>query len=958
MKPFWQKFLSRLIELGRNRIFVVFAVISVMFLVITGRLFSLQIVNGEEYERDFRLSIVRTLSITAPRGNIYDRNGKPLAYNRAAFSVQIDDSVNIDFEDKTLVAEDTYFRLKELGYEVKDILPVSMSTPYEYTLSAEDAADWLSSVGYNPETTAPRLMEVLLEPLSESRAAYDEKRAIASLALEASDRNLMLITLTAILWENGETVVDDLPITESEPHSFTYESESRIQSFMESVGMEKEELSYSAEETMEYLEEFFGAPECVPREVTRKMLAMRYLLYLQRYKKYQPITVASEISDETLAAVSENSALLPGVSIANSSLRIYPYGEYFSHMLGYIRRISDTEYEEWKDYGYSTSDIVGKTGIERAFELELRGTDGERIVEVDNLGRIINSAQTLAPIPGDNIYLTIDADLQIAAYNYLEETLKDVLVQKLLTTDPEEDPISLKSFFYSLAECNNIGVPEIFRSETLLGTKVCNLITERALYNLRAAAEEAVQAALNAGEPVPEQKEIVLDIKTSQGLADAKAAFLELINEGEISHRELCLLLYEQGKLNVDENYVQRIRTGSLTPLSVVLQALERGDITPGDTNLDPSSGSVVVTSVDGGEVLALVTYPSYDNNRLVNTFDNEYYNKLLTDPSTPLINRPLSQKKAPGSTLKMAIAVAVLQKGVVTPETLIYDEGVFTKASHPYANCWIAPYGGSHGYVDMSKAIEVSCNYYFYEAAYRLGNAKDGGRLESINTLAEYLSYFGLNDYTGIEISESAPGMATPEYKKELTLLYNPDAQEYEYRWNDGDTIRVAIGQSINNFTPAQICKYITTLASGGTRYRTHLLDRIQTAGGTVTKESGHVVENYLEIDEAHMDSITDGMVAVGRGNEGTLTEIFGDFEIITALKSGTAQENADREDHVWTVGFAPANDPRVAITVMLPYGDAEGSPSAVITKNVLSEYFGLNYYADNTYMQNTLAD
>ena len=134
--------------------------------------------------------------------------------------------------------------------------------------------------------------------------------------------------------------------------------------------------------------------------------------------------------------------------------------------------------------------------------------------------------------------------------------------------------------------------------------------------------------------------------------------------------------------------------------------------MSPADTALDPSTGSVVVSEVDSGQVLALVTYPSYDNNQLVNTFNNSYYNQLLEDTNTPLVNRPLKQKKAPGSTFKMISAISGLETGTITPSTVIADKGIFKDAGTPYARCWIySNNGGTHGAVNVSHALEVSCN-------------------------------------------------------------------------------------------------------------------------------------------------------------------------------------------------------------------------------------------------------
>ena len=165
-----------------------------------------------------------------------------------------------------------------------------------------------------------------------------------------------------------------------------------------------------------------------------------------------------------------------------------------------------------------------------------------------------------------------------------------------------------------------------------------------------------------------------IDISDSEQKTAAKQVLTKAVEDGTLSYTTMIFVMLEQGIITADDNYRSRIVSGELSPLEIIIDKLRTGDLTPAETNLNPCSGSVVVSDVNSGKTLALVTYPSYDNNELVNTFNNEYYNKLLEDPSTPLVNRPLMQKKAPGSTLKMVTAVAALETGIITPEHTIKD--------------------------------------------------------------------------------------------------------------------------------------------------------------------------------------------------------------------------------------------------------------------------------------------
>lgn len=929
---------ERLGELLRNRLFVLLAAAAVIFMILVGRLFFMQIVNGEEADASLTSSVTREVTIPAARGNIYDRYGRPLAVNEAAFSVEIDDSITVDYEDADAEAVSLYKKLIKNGYVVGDDLPITKDAPYEFTISSDELEEWKTNIGLTKKQmnyTAEETLNYLYERfgITDADMTEEEKRALVSLGININDKNIMITNLIMTIETNGGEIVDELPISQEQPYYFLLEDEDEILSWKSSVSMSEEELDYDAEESMQYLIELFGIPENISPSMQRKVAAVRYSLYLQRYKKYQPVTVAREINDEVIAAVEENLDKFPGVSVETESMRVYEDGEIFSNIIGYIRQISDTELQEYSEYGYTSGDIVGKTGIEKVMELELNGQDGKMLVEVDNMGRKISTLETEAPVSGDDVFLTIDKELQISAYNYLKDALADAIITRLTSELEKDVPVTLKQLFTSMIDSNNISVTEVMKAED--------------------GYQKVLKDIILAHDPD-------IDVTDSEDKTEAKQVLTNAVDNGTISYTTLIYVMIEQGVITADDNYKARIASGELTPFNVIIEKLESGDLEPAETGLEPCTGSVVVSDVNSGEVLALVTYPSYDNNELVNTFNNEYYNKLLEDPTTPLVNRPLMQKKAPGSTLKMITAIAGLETGVITPDTQIRDKGVFKDAGTPYANCLIYSLNGStHGYVDVSHALEVSCNYFFYEVGYQLGNDTENPRsLKGITILDEYYDAFGLNSPTGVEIGESAPSMASPSYKEEVIKWQNPEATSSQTAWTSGDTIRAAIGQSVNSFSAASMNKYVATLANGGTRYKMHLLDKVKSSDGTVTEEAEETVENVLEIAPENLEAVYEGMLLVTQGSKGTLRTVFKDFPIDVAAKSGTAEENKNLSSHVWFVGFAPYDDPQIAVTVMIPFGDVTGSPAAVVARNVIGEYMGLNYQSDSGYMENYLTE
>ena len=930
-------FKERLSELMKNRLFVLLVIVAAIFAVLVCRLFYMQIVNGEEASAGITSSVTREVSMPAARGNIYDRYGRPLAVNEAAFSIEIDDSIAVDYEDKNEQVVKLYEKMKQNGYTVTDNLPISRDTEPKFTISGDELEEWKTDIGLDKKQMrydAARTLEYLYDSYGlDETVDENKKREIVSLGINISDKNIMIMNLIMTIESNGGEIVDELPISEDRPYTFIIENEKEIQRWKKDVSMEGEELDYTAEESMEYLIDLFGIPQNMSPAMQRKLAAVRYSLYLQRFKKYQPVTVAREINDKIIAEVKENLDIFPGVSVETESMRKYEEGDKFSNILGYIRQISDEELKEYEQYGYDSGDIVGKTGIEKVMELELNGKDGKMLVEVDNMGRKISTLETEAPVSGNDVFLTIDKDLQIAAYNYLEDALAEAIITRLTSELEKDVPVTLKQLFTSMIESGSISVSSIMKAEEGYQLTLKNLILS---YN----------------------KDI--DISDSEQKTAAKQVLTKAVEDGTLSYTTMIFVMLEQGIITADDNYRSRIVSGELSPLEIIIDKLRTGDLTPAETNLNPCSGSVVVSDVNSGKTLALVTYPSYDNNELVNTFNNEYYNKLLEDPSTPLVNRPLMQKKAPGSTLKMVTAVAALETGIITPEQTIKDEGLFTKAGTPYARCMIYSLNGStHGYVNVSHALEVSCNYFFYDVSYMLGGETDDPTsLKGITILDEYYDAFGLNSPTGMEIGENPPSMASPSYKEEIMKWQNPEATPSQTRWTSGDTIRAAIGQSVNSFSAASMNKYIATLANGGTRYKMHLIDKVKSSDGSVTQQTEEVVENIMEIDRANLDAVYEGMRLVTQGSKGTLRNVFKDFPIDVAAKSGTAEENKNNSSHSWFVGFAPYDNPQIAVTVMIPFGDVSGSPAAVTARNIIGEYMGLNYEPTGGYMENYLTE
>lgn len=342
----------------------------------------------------------------------------------------------------------------------------------------------------------------------------------------------------------------------------------------------------------------------------------------------------------------------------------------------------------------------------------------------------------------------------------------------------------------------------------------------------------------------------------------------------------------------------------------------------------DADAGAVVVMNVNTGEILAMASYPDYNPEKYSEEYDPD-------DKTGKYVNRAIGAEKAPGSTFKMVVASAALDTGEITTKTRINDTGVY-----PYGDgqaCWYyRSYGVGHGYLNLTQAIKYSCNYFFYDLGYRMG----------IDTIADYAGRYGLGKRTGVELIGEEDGIvASREFANSIGYT----------TWYPADTLSAAIGQSFNQFTPIQMARYISMVANGGKNVDVSIIKSIINPDGTeVSKEE---IENFvketvgtenelkedLHISEENLDAIREGMKGVTSEPGGTAYSTFADFDIDIAGKTGSAQTGVEGEADGWFVGFAPYDEPEIAVVVMVEKAGS-GGYTAVVAKEIMEEYFGMN--------------
>lgn len=958
-------------ELKISRFTVIQVVFLLMLCILLKRLYQLQIIDGKKYAQNVQRKITRTLKTKAARGTIYDCKGRVLASDQMIYTITMMDSEEYKTNrERQLTLNSMIYRLlrklEENGEKINNEIKIGLDKNGRYVYTVEGRA---------------------LERLK------------ADIFGEADPKNLSKEQLET----DAEQMMEYLAGNEK---FALYGEGSR---------------AYTKEELQTY-----GLKEKYTKEWELKIIGIRYMLSLNAYHKYQSITIAKNISEKTLAYVLENKERFLGINIEEDWERVYEGGEAAAHILGYTGKVSSEELEELqkKSEKYSTDSIVGKAGIEQYLEEKLQGTEGEREVIVNNVGRIIGEGKTIKETSaGKDVMLTIDKELQTKVYHILEKNIAEIVYSHLINKkefsketvrDTTEIQIPVYDVYRALVENNIVHLqqmtaPEASKLEKDIVKKqeekeneVLKKVTKELkqgstpykklskemkaymdfivsesgiLEKEKIDTEDSVSVSwkekgemsvkefllsaiekdwinhsiMEEGQAGDMQKEAdnimqngtdntpqkesdnntqeqqvyytkeelysLLIQKACQCLKEdtdmKKTMFYYLLLEDKISGKDICELLYEQNVLEKDADY-EHLKNGQMTPFSFIKKKIKNLEITPAQLALDPCSGSAVVLDTDTGKVLACVTYPGYDNNRLANEIDHTYYSQLLLDQSLPFYNRATQQMTAPGSTLKPITIIAGLQEAVISPHTSVFCDGVFDEV-RPNLRCW--KHSG-HGEVpNPATAIQSSCNDYLCEISYRLG--KKGSDKYDDNQalfyLKKYAKLFDLDKKSGIEMVESSPHIT------------------------DNYGIPSAIGQGTHNYTTVQIARYINTLATKGNSFSLSLIKGIEDKNGKI-KEQDSVLQSKVELPESTWNTVKKGMIQFAQNNT-TLKEM----PIKIAGKTGTAQEVQNRPDHALFAGYAPADKPEISVVVRIANGYSSAN-AVYVGEDIFRYYFKEN--------------
>lgn len=918
-----------------------------MSVVLVRRLFDLQIIQGEDYISKFQARTTKERVLKSTRGNILDRNGDILASNVLSYSLTLEDNgTYTSTREKNLTLNGVAYQVLQIlhsnGDDITHSFHIVVDKNGEY---AFDVAEGFTLNRFRADIYGQALIDDLKD---------EQKTATADQMMEF--------------------------LTGSEKFSIVLSGD----------------RAYTEDELTSH-----GLPLTLTKQEMLDIATIRYELNTNSFKKYMQVTIATNVSEKSVAAIMENKTGLQGIDVVEDSIRQYIDDESMAPILGYTGKASSEELTELRKQNpdYSNDAIVGKAGIEQYMELTLQGTDGKETVSVDNLGKVlkIDEDTKVEPVAGDDVQLTIDTDWQSVIYQILKQRVAGVLLTKIdaaktfdytYVTDASQIRIPIYDVYNALISNSVIDITKFSNEDAsdieknlyakfqqkqqrvfdTISTKlngsnppaykdedeetqeylsyICNDLLRDTLGIISKDAidtSDATYKAWTTDETISLKD--YLTYATSQGWIDissfspegeyldseeiyqaltayiidylstdtgfSKLLYKYMLQEDTISGQEICLVLYEQGVLDKNDDDYENLASGAMGAYDFMINKIYTLEIEPAQLALMPCSASAVVVDVKTGDVVALVSYPGYDNNRLTNDMDTDYYAKLALDQSSPFFNKATQQTTAPGSTLKLLSTIAGMEEGIIDEGTYIECTGTFDYVDPPI-NCW---YKNGHGSLDIRTAIEQSCNYFFNMIGFQLGKVGDNefSEVQSLNKLQEYASLIGLDRKTGIELSEATPKVS------------------------DAKAVPSYMGQGNNLFTTSELARYATVMATSGNVFKLTLLDKVMDPKGEVIQEYEPEIEDVVNISSNIWDVIHDGMRRVIQTHSQ-----FDGLGVEVAGKTGTAELDLRHPNHGLFIGYAPASDPEYAVAIRIANGYSSGN-ACLIANDIFKYMYNL---------------
>ncbi|MGV8154760.1 MAG: penicillin-binding transpeptidase domain-containing protein [Alkaliphilus sp.] len=908
----------------KNRYNVIIITFLMLFVIVILRVASLMIVEGEEYRELSENRIFKNIPLTAPRGEIRDRYGRLLAGNRPSFTVQIMKNEVVD-ERINEVALDIVEILEKNGDRFVDEFPIIFceNQGFEFIYDIE-ISEWKYRHDIHAELSAKEVFEVMLE-------RYGIEEADAFLAQQ------QLLKVPNL----------NVPIS---IRSWKFIAEMKKEEWLEAHRIRDFEISaYDAFHQVK--NQVYRIPESFSDSDARKIMVIREQLRKQGFLQYRPVVVAHDISRQSVIDIEENIYDFPGVNVVVKPVRYYPHGELASHVIGFIGKISQQhEIDKFvNELGYRRTDLIGKTGIEHSFELNLKGEDGFQEVIVDSRGRLQSVTRREEPVIGDTIYLTIDLNLQIKAEKVLEEVLETIQVGGTFETQWGSNLLySTMSGVRENATSASVVVTDVRTGEVLV------------LANYPAFDPNLFATGISTKDWKSLKPENERDILAPRPLANI--ALSTAVQPGSTYKMIVGLAALEQG-MSEDFKILDRgfIEIGNRTFGNWLWNQSRR---TMGRQN-------IVDAIADSNNFFFYSLGAGFDfGARKPLPFDMDIYKMLEFTHKFGLNDRTGIEIDVPR---ERSGGVPSIENKLRTTKTL------------------------------LARDLRRRMTYEDFNLEKKVTDV----RIEEI--IEEILSWTEDNPSRGTIVNRLLDFGFALDRANVYTDIIKFDYFNFA-RWTTADTLNFSIGQGEHAYTPLQMNKFMEMLANGGYRFETSVLRKIRNHGGEVLHEFEPQLIDKIEFnDEENLEIINHGMYQVNES--GTARRYFAKLPIDVAGKTGTAQKsgfippinevaylldnlknfNVDKvevrkkmtelteknqgkhedeasvmrqaikelnpnisnqcinqfkeeyDNFAWYTGFAPYQDPEIAISVLIFQGGSGGF-AAPIFREIVAEHMGLN--------------
>ncbi len=926
--------LEKIKALVTSRLLPITLIYLMLFGVLVYRLFALQIVKGEVYREQATANSTKEVDVPATRGNIYDSNGVLLAYNDITYSVTLmdtdsissnetlnamlnkiihiiesnGDSINIDFglaidknDNVTFTKEGN--ALKSFKRDVYALSNIKSLSEKQLNSTAEEVFDYLrydtssNSLGFNisSEYTKQEAYKIMAIRFEKYLNGYNN-----AVALDIAD-NVSEATVTAIKEYSGDLPGLDIEMRTTRKYTDKYAySMAQILGYTGSISDELWSTMNTEED---------GRSKIYARsdQFGKTGIEADFEKYLHGNKGTNTVTLNSDNQIENSTTTKQAEGGSDVYLTIDADLQNACYTLIEKELAGILLTKIHPNDNETVKKGNSTEQVIPIKNVYYSF--------------IDNEILNINKfSESTATSTEKNVYNKL-VSRRDSVFKKLRSILSYSSPDK--TKSQTDEYQEYLNYFYDFLVDNNILLTESIDKEDetykayTAGTITISEFLQYALGN--DLIDRKIFSDPQGYYDSREIYEALMDYMVEQLTLNKdfnKLLYKYMIADKKITGEEICLLLFDQDVLKYDEKAINNLKRGSTSAYTFIREKITKLEITPGQLALNPCSGSIVVTDTNTGAVKAMVSYPGYDNNKLANRIDSTYYSKLLASDAFPLINRPIQQLTAPGSTYKMLVSIVGLQENEITVEKKIHDDLVFDEIN-PSPRCWIG--SGSHGDVNVSEALMVSCNYFFYQLGWDLGWKNSAYHDElTLSKLGKYAKMFGFGKPTGIELQS-----------------------EYTSKVSDEQGVRSAIGQGTNNFTPASLSKYVTGLSNRGTVYDLSIVNKVVDINGkAVLENKPKVYQEINNVNESYWNAVLNGMNMAVNGDKSSIKKLFKDFDFKVAGKTGTAQENKKLPDHALFVSYAPYENPEISVTSVIPHGYTSGN-AAELARDVYKYYF-----------------